>query len=187
MLNSEVEIKQWLDSMSIEKYTISSLYNEYSVNVEGDVDISGKNLTYIPVSFSIITGSFDCSHNQLTSLKGTPFITGGDFTCSYNQISLIDEPKMIEGTFCCTHNPIQMDYKTDLKFSLFEHYCSQENERIEAFKELYKPVNYKLMTLDMNQEDYHLCMDNFRMLCEKNRLEHIIDDGNTSKNNKIKI
>ena len=58
-------------------------YKAGKVNVDSNVELSGKELTSIPVQFGYVTGWFDCSDNNLTSLKGCPVEVGDWFACSY--------------------------------------------------------------------------------------------------------
>lgn len=104
MFNNKDNIKSWLDSMIIQKYTIN---DDLTVDVENSVNLSFKNLIYIPIQFHYINGSFDCSNNKLISLKGTPNIIEHDFFCNINELtSLIYSPKKIGGNFDCSYNKI---------------------------------------------------------------------------------
>jgi hypothetical protein len=73
---------EWLEDMKITKYSVD---DEGFVNVGGDVDISYKNLTSIPVKFGYVGGDFNCHHNNPTSLQGAPREVGGGFYCSFNK------------------------------------------------------------------------------------------------------
>jgi hypothetical protein len=89
----------------IKNYTIDNGL----VNVDGDVDLSSKKLTKIPVKFGTVNGDieggFECGDNQLTSLEGSPHIVYGNFYCGYNQLtSLEGSPKEVHGDFSCSVN-----------------------------------------------------------------------------------
>ena len=104
MLTNHKEIKAWLDSMDIENYTIN---DAGTVTVEGDVVISGKGLTEIPVQFRIVYGYFSCGFNNLESLNGSPREVGGDFDCWNNSLtSLNDAPQEVGGNFNCINNSL---------------------------------------------------------------------------------
>lgn len=93
----------------IDNYTINP---DGSVDVDGDVDLSYRELTKLPLKFGEVTGSFCCSDNQLTSLEGSPKYVGGDFSCGYNKlITLEGGPKEVVGDFYCYGNPIYEIYK----------------------------------------------------------------------------
>ena len=67
MFKTKKQIKQWLDEMGVKDYTINK---NLIVDVEGDVNLSYKNLKELPVQFGKVKGNFFCSNNQLKSLKG---------------------------------------------------------------------------------------------------------------------
>ena len=74
-------------------------------DVDGDVDLSLRNLESIPVPFGSVTGVFSCSYNQVTSLKWSPRHVGRDFDCSSNQLtSLEGGPDYVGGYFGCNNN-----------------------------------------------------------------------------------
>ena len=68
----------------IDNYTINA---DGSIDVTGDVDLSGKNLKQLPLTFRKVTGYFSCSNNQLTTLTGGPERVGGYFNCINNKLT----------------------------------------------------------------------------------------------------
>jgi hypothetical protein len=72
------ETKEWLDEMEIENYIIN---DDLTVDVNDDVNLVNKNLSYIPIKFGVINGGFYCSKNNLISLVGSPNIVKGNFYC----------------------------------------------------------------------------------------------------------
>ena len=78
----------------INKYNIQNvtLTDEGQINVDGDVNLSNKNLTDpdMTAKFGKVTGNFECQNNELTSLDFAPDCVGGDFNCSYNNINDFD-------------------------------------------------------------------------------------------------
>ena len=97
---------KWLEDMKIKNWK----YEDGVVNVKGNVNISHKKLTKIPVQFGYVSENFDCSYNQLTSLSGAPKEVGGDFYCSYNQLtSLSGAPKEVGGSFWCKNNKFKSE------------------------------------------------------------------------------
>jgi len=85
-------------------YTIN---DDGSIDVDGNVDLSRKNLTKIPFNFSKVSGSFYCTNNQLTSLDGAPNTVGGNFSCYFNQLtSLEGAPNNVGGIFSCNNNQL---------------------------------------------------------------------------------
>ena len=99
---SKEEIQNWLDKMSIKNYTINA---DLTVDVKGNVRISRKGLTIIPVQFGTISGSFFCNNNKLTSLQGGPKEVKWHFNCYDNNLtSLEGSPKEVGGDFWCRNN-----------------------------------------------------------------------------------
>ena len=78
-----------------------------SIDVDGDVNISYRNLTILPLKFNKVSGYFYCNNNQLTSLEGSPKEISRSFSCRYNQLtSLEGSPTKIGGGFYCSGNKL---------------------------------------------------------------------------------
>ena len=96
----------------IENYTINP---DGSIDVYGDVDLSHKGLTELPLRFNRVSGYFDCGSNNLTTLKGSPRWVGGIFACSRNQLTSLEfSPEYVGGWFSCEFN------------DLIDNYCGTE-------------------------------------------------------------
>ena len=67
----------------IENYTINP---DGSIDVDGNVDLSMKKLTKLPLKFNKVSGFFNCSSSQLITLEGCPKEVGGSFYCEYNKL-----------------------------------------------------------------------------------------------------
>ena len=105
MLKTKQQIKNWLDEMGVVNYKIKP---DLTVDVEGDVDLSSKDLKEIPIQFGKVSESFYCYNNYLKSLKGSPQKIGGSFSCSNNYLkSLKGAPQKIGGNFSCSNNQIK--------------------------------------------------------------------------------
>ncbi len=103
------EVQNLCMKYHIKNYTIN---DDMSISVNGNVDLSDKNLKSIPIKFKEVTGYFYCSYNQLTSLKYCPETVGGDFWCSYNQITNFDGlPEFFEQPIYLLGNPVYEIYK----------------------------------------------------------------------------
>ena len=88
----------------IENYTINP---DGTVDVDGDVNLSGKGLKELPLKFGKVSGDFYCHYNQLTTLEGSPKEVGGDFYCYNNQLTtLTGAPKEVGGNFYCYNNQL---------------------------------------------------------------------------------
>lgn len=98
------ELQQKLDSLGIKNYKINA---DLTVDVAGDVDLSGKGLIEIPLKFGVVTGSFYCNSNKLTSLEGAPKEVGEEFYCDNNKLtSLEGAPKKVGRDFYCGFNKL---------------------------------------------------------------------------------
>ena len=62
MFTNKKEIKQWLDSMNIEHYTIR---DDLTVDVDSYLYLTNKKLKEIPVQFGIVRDTFRCENNEL--------------------------------------------------------------------------------------------------------------------------
>lgn len=121
---TESEIKNWLNEMLIDQYTIGT---NLIVNTKGDVDISYKGLDYIPVQFERVGGVFDCGHNQLKSLKGGPIEIGSSFYCDNNQLTSFEGwPNSINGFLDSYNNPVHellklLQYNPEFSLDLLKY------------------------------------------------------------------
>jgi hypothetical protein len=79
-----------------------------SVHVKGDVNLSNKDLTELPIEFDVVDGNFNISGNKITSLDGCPKYVGGDFNCGDNSNlrTLTGGPEEVKGDFNCSFTGI---------------------------------------------------------------------------------
>lgn len=97
-------IEEILDELKVRNYTIN---DDGKVDVDGDVDISSRSLTEIPVQFGNVTGYFFCHNNLLTSLVGSPRKVGKSYHCTDNRITNLEgSPDYVGGYFDCGRNRI---------------------------------------------------------------------------------
>jgi hypothetical protein len=68
-----------------------SINPDGSIDVDGDVDLSYKNLDRIPIKFGVVTGMFYCNNNNLTSLENCPNEIKSWFNCSYNKLRSLSQ------------------------------------------------------------------------------------------------
>ncbi len=96
-----------------------------TVDVDGDVDLSKRNLSKLPLKFGKVSGNFHCNRNKLISLEGCPEEVGGDFYCHRNQLtSLLGCPKYVGINFACAGNQLtSLEYCPEVVNGSF--YCSQ--------------------------------------------------------------
>jgi len=116
----ESEIRRICKEYYIKNYTINP---DGSIDVDGDVRLSDKNLSKIPLKFNRVNGSFDCRFNKLTTLEGSPIEVNG-FGCSNNFLtSLQYAPKIIRGVFLVQYNNIKsFEYFPSFVKGMFECY-----------------------------------------------------------------
>jgi hypothetical protein len=99
-------IESWLTAMDLTRYEIQ----HDKVNVMGDVNLSGRGLSKLPVKFGTVYGNFDCSWNQLQSLEDFPKFVRGDINCQYNRIANLlgieENFSHVSGTIFLNENPI---------------------------------------------------------------------------------
>lgn len=97
------------EKYSITNYTIN---DDYSIDVDGYVNLYYEKLTKLPLKFRNVTGSFNCAKNKLTTLYGAPIYVGRDFNCcSNNLISLEGIPKKVINYIYCDDNQLKnLDY-----------------------------------------------------------------------------
>jgi hypothetical protein len=88
----------------ITNYTING---DGSIDVDGDVKLSGCDLSIFPLNINNVSGDFDCSYTYLTSLKGCPKKIGGHFYCNVNKLSSLEHsPSVVGGCFICNNNKL---------------------------------------------------------------------------------
>jgi hypothetical protein len=93
---------------NIKNYTINP---DGSIDVNDDVNLWGKSLTELPLTFNRIEGYFDCSNNKLTTLKGCPRWVDSDFNCDDNRLTSLEfSPDYVGGYFSCEYNNLTDNY-----------------------------------------------------------------------------
>jgi hypothetical protein len=101
----EKEIKAWLKFHHINEYYLTK---DLEVNVDENVFLHREKISYLPVQFNHIKGSFYCSNQELTSLTGAPFIVDGHFNVSDNKLtSLAGAPRKVGGRFEVKNNQLE--------------------------------------------------------------------------------
>ena len=104
LFESFEDVESICSKYGITNYTVNS---DGSIDVDGNVDLSRKKLTKLPLKFGNVTGYFYCSSNQLTTLEGSPKEVGGYFDCYNNQLTTLEgSPKEVGGDFYCNHNQL---------------------------------------------------------------------------------
>ena len=132
-----MKLFKWSDFLNESLEDIDSICKEYGienyilkdglVHVDGDVCLSGRRLTKLPLKFGEVSGYFYCSINKLTSLEGAPTRVGGDFYCYANRLtSLEGAPSRVVGNFYCSDNRLtSLEGAPEVVERGF--YCSENN------------------------------------------------------------
>lgn len=144
------EIERKLDELGVEHY---SIVEDGTVDVNGTVDLSFKNLTKIPVQFGVVKGDFNCSNNKLLSLDGSPKSVGVSFFCHNNHLtSLAGAPRFVGKAFICRNN--RLSSLTGAPESINGNFDCAENELVSlagaprAINGSFDCSNNHLTTLD---------------------------------------
>ena len=88
----------------IKNYTIN---NDGSIDVDGDVNLTNRRLSKLPLKFGSVSVDFNCYNNQLTSLQGAPEFVGVSFNCHNNQLTTLEgAPKSVHEDFNCQDNQL---------------------------------------------------------------------------------
>lgn len=103
------EIEVWLLKFGISNFDISE---DNLVNCNGDVDLSHKEITSIPVKFNIVKGNFSCSFTPLTSLAGCPTHVYRSFSCTRTKITSLEHcPKITGEYFDCMNTSTLISFE----------------------------------------------------------------------------
>lgn len=87
------KILQWLMNYGVNMNIIEVkvYYDGPGIYVTGDLDLSGKGITYLPYKFIDVAGSFNISNNKLTSCKNLPISVGGKMNINKNFIRSFED------------------------------------------------------------------------------------------------
>ena len=80
-------IEKILDDFNIINYTINS---DESVDVDGSVDLSFKNIHRLEVQFNKVIGNFSISGNPLTTMKGLPKYIERTLHCNMTSLKTLE-------------------------------------------------------------------------------------------------
>jgi hypothetical protein len=139
--NFSENLEKTVRKLGITGYTIN---DDGSVDVDGDVDLSNRYLTKIPVKFGKVTGNFYMWNNKLKTLEGSPYYVGENFNVSLNELKdLKGSPKEVGGSFYASSNRLE----------------TVEGMPLEIGSDFFCAANFNLTTLDSmsNIEGYIDC------------------------------
>lgn len=74
------------------------LNSDGTIDINGDLNLSGRRLNEFPIKIRIIRGSLNVSHNYFKNLKGFPTCITGNLNVSFNKLKTLEgKPKYIDG------------------------------------------------------------------------------------------
>ena len=127
---TEQEILTICEKYEIKNYSINP---DGSIDVDGDVDLSYKNLDKIPIKFDVVTGMFYCNNNNLTSLENCPNEIKSWFNCSSNKLtSLFGIPNSKNVMYYCAENPLKSLDGFEGSYNII--YCDNKEILVEKHK-----------------------------------------------------
>jgi hypothetical protein len=143
------EIHKICQEYGIRNYTINT---DGTIDVDGGVDLSFRELTKLPLKFRNVGGHFNCAANNLTTLEGAPKLVSGYFNCSYNKLTtLVGAPQSVGGHFYCYNNPfavIRKMFPNDKEFfnanNYWDFFAGGNKIRKLRFKEELLDYNIEL-------------------------------------------
>jgi len=146
------DIDSICEKYGIKNYTINS---DGTVDIDGNVNLSYKGLTELPLKFGKVSGYFDCGGNKLTTLEGCPQLVGGRFYCGSNKlISLEFCSQSIGGSFNFNSNQLKDLYGFPEFFDNEIYYSSNPvSEILYLFEDRFGKVIDLLNEYDVIQQD----------------------------------
>lgn len=80
-------IEKILDDFNIVNYTINS---DETVDVDGSVNLSFKNIHRLEIQFNKVMGNFSISGNPITTMKGFPKYIEGTLNCNLTNLETLE-------------------------------------------------------------------------------------------------
>jgi hypothetical protein len=131
----------------IENYTINE---DGTVDVDGNVYLSYKKLSKLPLKFGRVTGNFYCHKNQLTTLEGCPREVGRDFFCTNNKLTTLEGcPREVGEDFVFIYNKLTI-INDELEFVKIMGIFDIENNPIHNVYVLFPDFESFKYSLDYN-------------------------------------
>lgn len=166
------QVEIWLYKHKVTNYIICQ---DLTVDVEGNLELRNKNITYLPIQFGQVAGSCDISQNKLTSLKGVPHEIGGHLWCHDNLLTNLKHfPQKIRGELQAQNNQL-----TNIDDIYFNNETSlidlSNNPQIKDFSPLTKIKSIKYLHLDKCKISSLLDLKNIKI---KEILSHTVNNIN---------
>lgn len=170
-MNNLKEVRNWLEEMGIENYTISE---DLYVTAHGNVNLDGKiKGPKLPVKFEVVDGYFSISNNNLLGLEGSPQKVAKEFNCSNNKITSLFGGPIVVGDFNCSNNELKKDLSYGPK-EVYGYYDCSNNRLLSidgaprSIVEYFNCSNNSIITLEGGPK----YVDGY-FNCSQNRLEKL--------------
>ena len=130
------KIKGICEKYNVRNYTINQ---DETVDVDGDVYLSFKKLSKLPLNFGKVSGSFNCYDNDLGTLKGCPKEVGHNFNCHNTKLTSLEYGPVIVGhDFSCTCNNLTTLLNGPKIVRIGYYYFTRNNVKdMNGFPEIY--------------------------------------------------
>jgi len=160
-----------IDSICREYYIKNySINSDGTVDVDGDVYLSSKGLTKLPLKFGKVGDYFDCSNNQLTTLEGCPQSVGGSFNSASNKLTTLEGgPQSVGSHFNCTYN--RLISLEGCPQSIGGYFSFQDNR----LKDLYGFSEFFEGLVNYTNNPVTEILDLFKYVTGTNRIGKVID------------
>ena len=162
------EVIQVCKRYDIKNYTIN---DDLSIDVNGNVDLSSRNLEYLPLRFNYVSSYFSCYDNELKTLEGCPQKIGSFFSCGINELKTLKScpqtvgrgfycfknelktlegcPQIVNGDFSCSYNKLE-SLEGSPKTVGVDFYCyKNELKDLEHFPEVSGSINIEENPVDL--------------------------------------
>jgi hypothetical protein len=192
MFTNKKAIQAWLHEMRISGTHINK---DLTVDVFGNVNLSYKKLTALPIQFGVINGYFNALCNDFTTLKGFPFVVGGNFQCHLEKdfdFSLLPTQKVSKNFFCLSEVNIEnlkklFNSPIEIKGN-FSHLTHHEEDKIALFEDSYNEMQNKNNTTSyVLNMPYQAFKEVMRSYLEKEQLEQSINEQHIITSTRLKI
>lgn len=182
---TEQEIHNICKKLKIKNYTINS---DGSIDVDGDVILSGLVKGKIPIKFNKINGYFICRQSELTTLENSPRYIEGSFNVDDNKLTnLENSPISINGYFSVENNnlisligsekitDIKNIYFCNNKLTSLKYHPIISNKYTDSYNTKYNFYNNPIVSLEGYNDSYDklLCNNKEKLIFKLNRSKKI--------------
>ena len=182
---NEEEIIKICKKLNIKNYTINS---DGSIDVEGDVILTGLVKGRIPIQFNRVSGNFICCDSELTTLENSPRYINVNFNVDSNKLTnLENSPISIGGYFSVENNNlislrgsekitgIKNIYFCNNKLTSLKYHPIISNKYTNSYDPKYNLNDNPIVSLDDYNDSYDklLCYNKEKLILKSNRSKKI--------------